>query len=397
MADSIRSAGTGRARVVLPAAASRWPATRAAAAGVLALALLLAAAGVPSAAAQMMFPHDPNQPDLPLEARERSAVIDSIVSNMTQGYVFPEKGVAVAKALKGRLARHGYDAITGCAALADTLTAQLQAITHDRHLRVVYVHDPLPAEEGPDHGPSDEEVEQQEAAARQRNFGFEKMERLPGNVGYLEVRQFFNASLAGATAAAAMNWLANTDALIIDVRRNGGGDAGTVALVCSYLFPARGRVHLNDFYIPREQQTLQTWTLPYVPGQRYVDRPVYVLTSGRTFSAAEEFAYDLKTQGRATLVGEVTGGGAHPVQPTRLTDHFGLSLPWGRAINPVTKTNWEGTGVAPDVVVPADQALAKAQHLALEALLARNPGPEQKRGLEMALKELDAAAAKAGS
>lgn len=362
------------------------------------VALALAVAGaVRPARAQMMFPHDPNQPDLPLAAPERAAVIDSIAANMTQGYVFPEKGAAVAKALKGRLARHGYDAITGCAAFADTLTAQLQAITHDRHLRVVYVHDPLPVEEGPEQGPSDEEVAQQEAAARQRNFGFEKMERLPGNVGYLEIRQFFNASLAGPTAAAAMNWLANTDALIIDVRRNGGGDAGTVALVCSYLFPARGRVHLNDFFVPREQQTLQTWTLPWVPGQRYVDKPVYVLTSGRTFSAAEEFSYDLKTQGRATLVGEATGGGAHPVQPTRLTDHFGLSLPWGRAINPVTKTNWEGTGVAPDVAVPADQALAKAQRLALEALLARNPGPDQKRGLEMALKELDAAAAKAGS
>ena len=204
---------------------------------------------------------------------------------------------------------------------------------------------------------------------RSTNFGFEKAERLEGNVGYLELRMFMPAELGGETAAAAMNLLANTDALIIDVRKNGGGEPSMVALVSSYLFGPEP-VHLNDLYFRPDDSTHQWWTLPHVPGLRYEGKPVYVLTSKRTFSAAEEFTYNLKCLKRATIVGETTGGGAHPGGIEKVHEHFGVFVPSGRAINPITKTNWEGTGVAPDVPVAADRALPTAHLAALRQIAA---------------------------
>jgi C-terminal processing protease CtpA/Prc len=191
---------------------------------------------------------------------------------------------------------------------------------------------------------------------------------------------FQPAELAGDTAAAAMNFLTNTDALIIDIRANGGGAPSMVALVSSYLFGGEP-VHLNDLYFRPEDTTHQWWTLPHVPGKRYQDKPVYVLTSKRTFSAAEEFAYNLKSLKRATIVGETTGGGAHPGGMHRLNEHFLVFVPSGRAINPLTKSNWEGTGVAPDLPVAAAQALKTAHLAALkkvaEGLAARSGEAKQ--------------------
>ena len=152
-----------------------------------------------------------------------------------------------------------------------------------------------------------------------------------------------------------MSFVANTDALIIDVRNNGGGAPSMVAYLCSYLFGPEP-VHINDLYFRPENSTHQWWTLPHLPGKRYEGKPVYVLTSKRTFSAAEEFTYNLKTQKRATIVGETTGGGANPGGTRPVAEHFIVFVPSGRAINPITKTNWEGTGVAPDVAVAAELA-----------------------------------------
>jgi CubicO group peptidase (beta-lactamase class C family) len=199
-----------------------------------------------------------------------------------------------------------------------------------------------------------------------RNFGFEKIERLGGNVGYLDLRAFESPDSAAETAAAAMAFLANTDALIFDLRQNGGGDPAMVAFLCSYLFDQR--THLNDLYSRPDNRTEEFWTRDDVPGKRYGDKPVFVLTSSRTFSGAEEFSYNLKSLKRATIVGETTGGGAHPVNPRRLGKDFLITVPFARAINPITKTNWEGTGVKPDVDVPAAQALKVAHLLAIRAI-----------------------------
>jgi C-terminal processing protease CtpA/Prc len=140
-----------------------------------------------------------------------------------------------------------------------------------------------------------------------------------------------------------------------------------VALISSYLF-GPDPVHLNDLYFRPDDSTHQWWTLPHVPGQRYEGKPVYILTSKRTFSAAEEFAYNLKSLKRATIVGETTGGGAHPGGTRRINDHFAVFVPSGRAINPITKTNWEGTGVTPDLPVAADLALKTAHLAALKTI-----------------------------
>ncbi|MCG3120544.1 MAG: hypothetical protein ALAOOOJD_03288 [bacterium] len=182
--------------------------------------------------------------------------------------------------------------------------------------------------------------------------------------------------MASEAAATAMNFLANTDALIIDLRRNGGGQPEMVALLSSYLFDKP--THLNDIYSRFDNRTQEYWTSETVAGKRYGEsKPVYVLTSNRTFSGAEEFAYNLKNLKRATIVGETTGGGAHPVRPHRITDHFMIGVPFARAINPITKTNWEGTGVTPDIETTAEQALKVAQLAALKNLVAKT-GDQQR-------------------
>jgi retinol-binding protein 3 len=322
-----------------------------------------------------------DQPDLPIDAKVARQVIERAIDRLSKGYVFPETAKKVETDLLKRLDNNEYDRIKSAQKLADVLTEQLQAVTKDKHLRVFYSHEPLPKElddreSKPERGKMDPMLERMREHARTVNFGFEKTDRLEGNVGYLELNMFFPAAVAGETAAAAMNLLANTDALIIDLRKNGGGEPGMVALICSYLFDSEP-VHLNDLYFRPDDTTHQWWTLPLVPGQRYENKPVYVLTSKRTFSAAEEFTYNLKCLKRATIVGETTGGGAHPGEMARLDNHFGMFVPTGRAINPITKTNWEGTGVSPDIAVPAERALTTAHLAALKQIASDLAGPEK--------------------
>lgn len=227
------------------------------------------------------------------------------------------------------------------------------------------------------------------------NYGFRQVRILDGNVGYLNLTGFANVDeRAGATAQAAMNFLGNADALIIDLRQNGGGSPSMIQLITSYLYGSE-RVHLNNFYNrPRDEHT-QTWTLPYVPGKRRPDIDVYVLTSQSTFSAAEEFSYNLRNLERATLIGETTGGGAHPGGTQIATNRFTIWVPDGRAINPITKTNWEGVGVEPHMKVSANEALEVAQITALESILKRNKGQgEDTFRIEWALEGLKAAKAK---
>ncbi|MCO5296208.1 MAG: S41 family peptidase [Fimbriimonadaceae bacterium] len=301
-----------------------------------------------------------------LDATERTSAVSSLADAFESRYVFKELATQGAALLRKNLQEGSYDAITDGQALAQRLSDDLHSLCKDAHLRVRYSTAKLPeradrAEPGP------EEIKARNEMIRRQNMGFETVKRLEGNVGYLEVRSFMAGKDAARPAKAAMEFLADTDALIIDMRGNGGGDPEGVQLLCSYLFGEKP-VHLNSLYFREGDRTIEFWTLKKLDGPRYVDKPVYVLVGPRTGSGAEEFTYNLQNLKRATIIGKPTWGGANPGGTVRLTDHFSAFIPVGRAINPYTKTNWEGTGVIPDVDVPESDALATAHRMALEKL-----------------------------
>lgn len=336
------------------------------------------------------------KPDLRVDAATRQSVIDAALDTLDKQYVFPEMAKKVAVAVRDHQKRGAYDNLTVGPAFAEVLTFHVQEVTGDRHIRIGYSPDVIP--ERPDNrAPTPDEIAENKLFGRRLNHGFERVERMRGNVGYLDLRGFFDANEAAETATHAMAFLANTDVLIVDLRQNGGGDPAMVALLCTYLFDDEP-VHLNDLYFREGNRTTEFWTLPYVPGKRYGNKPVYVLTSRRTFSGAEEFANNLKTLKRATIVGEATGGGANPGGTERLGPHFRMFVPSGRAINPITKSNWEGPGVEPDVKMPAGYALEWAYHDAIGKIIELAKGTPRARDLQEVLQEaaksLDEAKAK---
>ncbi|HVF24170.1 MAG TPA: S41 family peptidase [Pyrinomonadaceae bacterium] len=329
----------------------------------------------------------PEQPDLAIDAATRTQVIDGVLKRLNDSYVFPEVAKKMEQSIRERVGKKEYDQITSAKELATKLTSDLQAVSNDKHLRVRYSNRPIP-ERGPQREPTAADREERKRELAWMNHGFSKVERLPGNIGYLEFFNFMDEELGADTVAAAMNFINGTDALIIDMRNNGGGNPGMVALVCSYLFGPEP-VHLNDLYWREGNRTDEFWTKKEVAGKRYVNKDVYVLTSKRTFSGAEEFSYNLKNLKRATIVGETTGGGAHPGGGFRITEHFGMFVPTGRAISPITKTNWEGTGVTPDVAVPAEQALLTARVMALKKSLTTLKDQDLKPRLEAEIQKLE--------
>src|SRR5678815_1567371 len=329
----------------------------------------------------------PEQPDLTIDAATRTQVIDGILKRLNDSYVFPDVAKKMDQSIRERVNKKEYDQITSAKEFATKLTNDLQDVSHDKHLRVRYSHQSIP-ERGQRREPTAEEREGRKRALTWMNHGFGKVERLPGNIGYLEFFNFADEELGAETVAAAMNFINGTDALIIDMRRNGGGNPRMVALVCSYLFGPEP-VHLNDLYWREGNQTDEFWTKKELPGKRYLNKDVYVLTSNRTFSGAEEFTYNLKNLKRATIIGETTGGGAHPGGGFRISEHFGMFVPTGRAISPITKTNWEGTGVTPDISVPADQALAVARLMALKKSLSTVPNTDFKADVEEEITKLE--------
>ena len=309
-----------------------------------------------------------------LDPATRSRVIDGALRALEDAYVYPDVAAQMVAFVRERATRGQYHDVASAEQLADVLTSDLRTVSRDKHLRVRHSIDALPAPIG------DATPEQREQALEALhgkllpfNFGLERAERLAGNVGYLDLRAFPPPPIIGSSLAAAFGFLANVQALIVDLRRNDGGEPACVALVASYLFGAEP-VHFTEVYDRPSDTREQWWTLVDLPGPRLADVDVYVLTSAFTFSAAEDLAYGLQQLGRATIVGEVTSGGAHPTDAFRIDDHFSISVPTGYSINPITKTNWEGVGVAPDVEVPPDRALATAHRLALERLPADGGG-----------------------
>jgi|SRR5262245_8850062 len=341
------------------------------------LVLALAAVSTNPAPAQ---PPAVDGADFKIEASEREQLLERLAKELKDGYVFPEVAEKMVADLVAR--KKEYEKITSGPELAARLTEHLQAISKDKHLRVRASATPFPKRKKD--GPSAADRERAKEFDRRMNGAVAKVERLAGNVGYLEIRNFMQPDAVAEPMAAAMNFLARTDALILDLRRNGGGNPKGVALVCSYFFKEEP-VHLNSLYWRKGDRTEEFWTLKSIAGPRYVGKDVYVLTSARTFSGAEECAYNLQTQKRATIVGETTGGGAHPGGMAPLGDRFIAFIPSGRAINPITKTNWEGTGVKPDVSCAADEALDIAHKAVVKKLLDSAKDEESRRLIQMDL------------
>ena len=317
---------------------------------------------------------DPALATAPVPVAEAVAVMAGVIRTR---YVFPDRGATAAAALETSLAAGEYDGLDD-EALAEKLTSQLYEVCHDRHLRVrvrppgAGAHGPgRPGRGGaPDRPPLPSWLERHGP----HSYGIHRVERLDGDVGYLDLHGVAHPEDGGRAIAAAMELVAGTGALIIDLRQNHGGSPDGVVFWLSYLFPDAS-THLNDIFDAGTGETKQFWTLAHVPGDRYLDRPVYVLTSEHTFSGGEDFAYSLQAQGRAEVIGETTGGGAHPTEGNPVTPTLAVAVPFARSVNPVTGTNWEGTGVTPDVAVPADEAFRVAYGKALRHLLTLDVPP----------------------
>lgn len=314
-----------------------------------------------------------NLPPAPPEIK--LAIVDTLAKMVEQEYLFPDKAKAAAKLIREQLRKGAYDSLAWLPDFTSKVTEDLRSVTHDRHLGVwARPTEALQVYRLPD------SVQTQQRLARQRynNFGFEKIERLSCNIGYLKLNQFVPGEEAAEIAIGAMRVLANSDALIIDLRENGGGYPEMIQLISSYFFDER--THLNSFICPRDGKPEQFWTYAHVEGKRLSDTPLFILQSDYSFSAAEEFSYNLQALKRATIIGDTTGGGAHDNHTYGLPDlGVEISIPFTRAVNPITGTNWEGVGVIPDIACPDSLAMDFARLEAAKAILPSLTDKRQRR------------------
>lgn len=220
------------------------------------------------------------------------------------------------------------------------LNTDLFKISNDEHLAISAISD--------EQDNSQLEIEQ--------NYGFEDVKILQGNIGYINLTAFCETKYAAKTAISAMKKISDSDGLIFDLRKNGGGYPDMVQLLSSYLFSEKP-ILLNECYRREKDSKQQFWTLAQIEGKRLAQIPVTILTSKDTFSAAEEFCYNLKALNRVTIIGEKTRGGAQPGEVHKISRELSVFVPNGRAINPTTGSNWEGAGISPDIETKAADAL----------------------------------------
>lgn len=282
---------------------------------------------------------------------------------MNDYYVFPEVAKQTEEHLLTQWEKGHFDQFEDDESFAAALTTAVQEINKDKHMRIV-VNPPYVAPPNSPERRIEQRLDRMERS-RRGNYGFSAVKILEGNVGYLDLRGFAGLENAQAAADAAMKLMSRTDAIIFDLSKNGGGSPRMVQYLCSYFFDQE--LHLNSLYWRDGDETEEFWTLEEVGGAKMPEVPLFIITSSRTFSGAEEFSYNMQTQKRATLVGQTTGGGANPGGSRRINDNLTVFIPTGKAINPITKTNWEGVGVVPEVVTTVDDAFAKTHGLAQAA------------------------------
>src|ERR1700722_1897543 len=308
-----------------------------------------------------------------LAASLAPAQVDAVIAGAEKAfgdYIFPTVAKSAVVMLKQR--EHAYRTIADPATLVATVNADLLAVTHDKRVRLNYPFDSAMI------GSSEPDAAKQHRYETFMNYFFTTVRRLPGNVGYIDFRGFSSDSDAGRAINAAMAFVAGTDALIFDLRANHGGDPRAAQALEGYFFSQPQQITSIMLRDPDSGKIteVQQYTSPSVPGSLYLDKPVYLLTSSHTFSCAEQFTYDLHNLKRVTVVGETTGGGANPGGFEPIGNQFAIFIPTGRAYSPVTHTNWEGTGIAPDVASPAPGAMLRAYELALDQVAAKAKDPD---------------------
>jgi hypothetical protein len=307
-----------------------------------------------------------------IDERVRKEVLNSLSQELESRYVLPDMAKKLAAAVRAKQKARAYEKVVTAPELARALTEDLLSVGHDKHLRVTFSRSPMP---------SGALSPQMLNELRKENGAIPKVEILEGNVGYMRVNGVPPVEVARPAVAAAFAFLHNTDALIIDDRGNGGGDPNTVAVYVSYL--SEGEAFVVNTFHWREGGRVEEFKTTELGDLAYgTQKPVFVLTSPMTFSGGEELAYDLQALKRAVIVGEVTGGGANPVTPVVLGHQFVVLMPFAQGINPITGSNWEQTGVSPDVRVIAAAALSRAHALALDRLSAMAPDPVSRAELE---------------
>lgn len=312
----------------------------------------------------------------------RDGIIEKIGGLLEEKYVFPDRAGKYAEEFKTKNSSGSYDTLKDATEFAEKITQDLQDITGDKHIRLRRI-------ESSDIGEKTESALHHPVRLfllrNKENTGFFKLEWIDGKIGYLDIRRFYSPSESKDLLIGAMRFLANANAIIIDLRKNQGGSSDILPYLFRYFLDYPAQLTSNYF---REGDFLQeSWISKDVEGKLLTTVPLFLLTSQKTFSAAEWFAYDMKVRKRATIVGEPTGGGAHSVDLFRIDDQFEIYIPTSRAINPVTRENWEGTGVIPDVSVPSEAALDKATELA--KIAAEKHWQEKEQSLAAAVKEME--------
>lgn len=319
----------------------------------------------------------------------QAAILDSACTVMDTMYVMKDVAARTIRQWKKELKRGAYRELTDPVDFVNRLATDANAVYLNKHFGMGV----FPPFDPDQEGPAEVDPRESERALRaesRANFGFREVKILPGNVGYLRLDGFASTDRAAETAIGAMNFLGNCDALIFDLRTNPGGDANMIRLLTTYLF--KEQQHLIDWYVRDLEETIQSWTLDYVPGKRLSEIPVYVLTSSFTASAAEEFTFDLQHLKRGTVVGDTTAGAGHTVNTVFIHfDRFrvGMRVPYGNAVDPKTGRGWEGKGVIPDIPVPKDDALMAAQLDALKRLKEKSASPDDSLSLAWSMGDLE--------
>lgn len=322
-----------------------------------------------------------------LSKKVNADVVNNVIQLLNDNYVYPDTALKMGNFLSKQLKNGAYDNIIKLQDLSDLINRDLNIVHHDGHLQLQY-NPQLAADFS---NPTDNTTTNVDPLKRIRdvNFGLNKVENLNGNIGYLNIAKFWADDIEGReTLKGALKFLRNSNAIIIDVRNCGGGSPETVKMICGYFLEKK--THLNDSYSRPSNKTTEYWTVPDTSFRDLVKMPLYVLTSNGTFSAAEEFCYDLQNLKRATIIGEQTGGGAHNTFERPVVNGFVLYIPYGRAINPITKTNWEKVGVSPDIKVASSKALETAEMMIFESLILNTKDESEKFNLNWQLDLLKA-------